>query len=237
MSPIRCRVCGSMYAGLGSDGYGYCRAHADMYFKTTTADTIEFTGVTDDIAWVIKKAPEFITKAIKIVRKAEPYIDDIIDVVEDPALPAIIQRVRIIRNLNKGLSPTGTPLSGNELAEVGLTKYLPVIDTYIWIKQHVWIVPVAIAGVLLIPGLIGYVIGRATKRCSSATAGYGWPPENPERCAALHKKMKYARKMYDSIDDKIAHGDVDDHALAVRTRESRRDKLEALEAEWKQAGC
>lgn len=169
MAPIRCRICGSEYAGLSTDGYGYCRAHADMYFKTNAANAIELTGVTDDIAWVIKKAPEFITKAVKIVRKAEPFIDDIIDVVEDPALPEIIQRIRIIRKLKK--LPVTAPikqLGGNETDASLLRKYLPAIDAYIWVEQNKWVIPVGIATALLIPGLIGFLIGRVTKKCSVA---------------------------------------------------------------------
>jgi hypothetical protein len=140
-----------------------------MYFKTNAANAIELTGVTDDIAWVIKKAPEFITKAVKIVRKAEPFIDDIIDVVEDPALPEIIQRIRIIRKLKK--LPVTAPikqLGGNETDASLLRKYLPAIDAYIWVEQNKWVIPVGIATALLIPGLIGFLIGRVTKKCSVA---------------------------------------------------------------------
>ena len=51
-------------------------------------------------------------------------------------------------------SPGESPgrLGGSELG-VGL-------DTYIWLYQHSWVIPVGIVGLILIPGLIGFFLGR-----------------------------------------------------------------------------
>lgn len=46
---------------------------------------------------------------------------------------------------------------------IGLHKHLPVVRAYIFHRQHPWVVPTAIAGTLLLAGLVGYRYGKGKK--------------------------------------------------------------------------
>jgi hypothetical protein len=246
-----CRICGSKFAGLAADGYAYCKAHFGRALAAADPEELEplgacatvpppgqeykLDGIVDDIAYFAAKAPELVGKVVRIVRKAEPYMDDIVKIVEDPALPGLVQRVRTIRALSGTTSPG---LAGPSVDPSLLSKYMPALDAYIWVKQHKWVVPVAIAAVVLVPGLIGFAIGRKTKKCAVGVAGcdIGWPPPDPPRCRRISAQLNQVASARNRAQARFSREERhDDETASTLTAYKRR--LDALMSSYDRAGC
>jgi hypothetical protein len=115
---------------------------------------------------------DIFAKASQILTKAGPYLDTVLQIVQDPALPQVIDRVKLIRTLSAGPSPATPAPSTAPAAGFELKRTLPVLDAVIWYEKHRWAPYVAGAGVILVLGGIGFGIGRATKKkCKTGAVG------------------------------------------------------------------
>jgi hypothetical protein len=133
-----------------------------------------FGGVIEDIQSLIAKAPALLSQANTILAKAGPFLPFILSIVEDPALPLIITRVKTLQTVHAataapaapGATPSGPPKG------VDLHRAVPLLDAAIWYEKHKWVPWAVGAGVVLTLGGIGFGIGRLSKRCR-APSGVG----------------------------------------------------------------
>ena len=102
-----------------------------------------------------------------------PFLQEII---VDPAIPQIVDRIKTIRKLGAGEPSvvevvTTAPIPSKQAAadiKVKMGQAVKVLDGYIWYRKHPWILPVGVAGVVLTIMGVGFGIGRLTKSCKSA---------------------------------------------------------------------
>ena len=112
------------------------------------------SGVLDDINNILDKAPK--------------YIGDISNVLSDPNLDPFVTRVRKVVALNKGITATTPPATAAVLAKapgVGLIRYIPMMDAYIYAREHKWVVPAIVSAAIAITAGLGFGLGRLSKRC------------------------------------------------------------------------
>jgi hypothetical protein len=74
-------------------------------------------------------------------------------IVEDPALPKLVQHVIRLNELEK--SDTGPTTKG-----LGLDKVEPYVAMYVRVRERPWTGVVAAGALLAVPFLIGYGIGK-----------------------------------------------------------------------------
>lgn len=127
-----------------------------------------------DLSSLISSAPGMINRVVGIVSKAQPYLDVAESIVDDPALPDFMSRIRTIRSLNNPGTPATPPAPAADgslppVVPVGLTKFMPAVDGYIWARQHPWIVPLVGVGVIGVLGGAGFLLGRWYAKRSKAT--------------------------------------------------------------------
>jgi hypothetical protein len=115
---------------------------------------------------------DLLSKGGEIISKAGPYLDTVLAVLQDPALPQVIARAKTIRALSAGSAPATTPTAPSAApTSFNLQRTLPLLDAVIWYQKHRWVPYVAGAGAVLLLGGIGFGIGRWTKKCR---AGLGY---------------------------------------------------------------
>lgn len=95
-------------------------------------------------------------------------LDTALSIVKDPALPTLVNRLTILRDLEVADSgapaPAGPPTpSGSTAPGIGLHRAVSALDAYIWFRRNRWIVPAVVGGLVLIPGLVGFFVGRASR--------------------------------------------------------------------------
>lgn len=97
--------------------------------------------VWSDAAALVQRGPDLIHQVVLIMDQVGPYLGTIQHVLEDPALPAVVQRVEIIRGLEQSSS------GGAAVKGVGLSKIVKPLDWYIWYRRNVpsW-APYAVGG-------------------------------------------------------------------------------------------
>lgn len=86
------------------------------------------------------------------------------DLATDPYLPETICRVGQIKALNAGKQPAAcvvTPM--NKTGGVGLRKFIKPLRGYVYAEQHRWVYAAAVVGVIGVPMLLGYALGKASK--------------------------------------------------------------------------
>ncbi len=133
--------------------------------------------VASDLQTILSKAPDLISQAATLITQAQDYLPTITAAVQDPSMPALIQRVQTLQTLTSGPAPAPTPAPtpGTTPAAtgVGLNRVLPLFDAAIWYTKYPWAPWVIGAGVIITLGGAGFAVGRLTKRCGSKpTAGY-----------------------------------------------------------------
>jgi hypothetical protein len=135
-----------------------------------------------------------------ILGKAQSYLPLILDIVSDPALPEVVQKVRTIQSLAvKPAKPAKTapgttpPAPGTPPAPakppakppgIGLRRFLPAMDATIWYLRHPWAPWVIGGGVVIVLAGGGYAIGRwsgkrAARKASPALGR--WRARRPRR--------------------------------------------------------
>ena len=98
-----------------------------------------------------------------ILAKADKYVDIVTDAMKDPALDPFVQRIRTLRDsqpkmaTKPGVAPAKPP-------GIGLSKFIAPLDAFIWYQKNKWVVPVGIAGTVVLLGGI-FAVGRVSKRC------------------------------------------------------------------------
>lgn len=98
-----------------------------------------------------------------ILSKAGPYLDTVLEIVQDPALPQLITKVKTLKAITPSSAPAapGAPTTPG----VGLNRVLPLWDAAIFYTKYPWAPWVIGAGAIVVLGGIGFGIGRATKKC------------------------------------------------------------------------
>lgn len=118
-------------------------------------------GVAEDIQLILTKGPEMIHQAAAIVTKVGPFLPFVLSIVEDPALPQVITRIKTLKTLHeKGSPSTPSSAASGPPKGIDLKRALPILDAAIWYEKHKW-APFAI-GASVVLALIG--VGRLTKR-------------------------------------------------------------------------
>lgn len=109
-------------------------------------------GTADDLATIVKQGPAVAAQLASIIRTLNPYVNTVKSIVADPALPSVVQRIDVIASMESGGASTSTG--------VGLSKAVPVLDAYIYVKRNPW-VPWAVGlGIVALIGGIGYRMGQ-----------------------------------------------------------------------------
>lgn len=124
----------------------------------------------DGFGDTISDLSSLLNKGGAILTKAGPYLDTVLEVVQDPALPQLVTKIKTLKAIDAGTraptapgAPAPAPTPG-----VGLNRVLPLWDAAIFYTKYPW-APWAIgAGAVVLLGGIGFGIGRATKRCRTA---------------------------------------------------------------------
>lgn len=122
---------------------------------------------------------------INAVGKVPSYIPILIDVVTDPALPEIFQRVRTIQSLTaerKAKAKSG--LYGDETVGIGLKKFVKPLDAVIWYLKHRWAPWVIGGGTIIVLFGGGFALGRRSGKRAAKKAGLGayrWRRRAPRR--------------------------------------------------------
>lgn len=131
-----------------------------------------FGDIISDLQAILQQAPQYLNTAATILPKIQPYLPTIEQAADDPALPALIDRVQTLQKLDAAKSAPaapGTPAPAQ--AGVGLKRVLPLWDAAIWYTKYPWAPWAIAAGTVVALGGIGFGIGRWTKRCKTSTVG------------------------------------------------------------------
>lgn len=120
-------------------------------------------GLTEDLADILAKGPQVASQVAAITRKIWPYLGTIRTVVDDPALPAVIQRVQVIQtlpplNLPSFTAPSPTPAIPEP--GIGLKNVVPALDAYIYARRNPWVPFAVLGGIIFVIGGLGYRLGQ-----------------------------------------------------------------------------
>jgi hypothetical protein len=99
--------------------------------------------------------------------------DTAINIIKDPALPALIQRIGVLKKIllaDEPVPPGGAPPTSTTPTTpgVGLDSAVKAIDSYLWFRKNRWVAGVAVGGLILVPSLLGFVLGRLSARPTKA---------------------------------------------------------------------
>lgn len=112
-------------------------------------------GLTEDLTTVFTKAPDLIRTLASAINKISPYAGTVKRIVQDPALPTVLNRVQTII----AAQPSSGGGSGGG-GGINLAKIVPVLDGVIYVQRNPW-VPWAVGlGIVAIIGGIGYRMGQ-----------------------------------------------------------------------------
>lgn len=98
-------------------------------------------GTFDDISSVLAKIPQ--------------YTDIVLSVLEDPALPVIINDVRILDAMPSSSAKPNQP----KRKGVGLDVAVKPLEYYIWTRRHPTQTKFVVAGIVALPVLLGFLLG------------------------------------------------------------------------------
>jgi hypothetical protein len=138
-----------------------------------------FGGVIEDIQALIAKAPALLSQANTILAKAGPHMDTVLKIVEDPALPQLVDRLKTMKAIQDAKPKASGAAPAPTAPGVGLKQVLPIWDAAIYVEKHpvarfVLDHPVLVgAGAALVLGGIGFGVGRLTARRRAASGGVG----------------------------------------------------------------
>lgn len=100
---------------------------------------------------IVAKGQEYLSKAMPAIGAAQKIL-------EDPYFPKVTQSVLELNRL-EGKTSSGAPKKG-----VGLDKVSKALDAYVYVRKNKWVIPAAIAVVLSVPFLLGYGVGKRSRR-------------------------------------------------------------------------
>lgn len=109
------------------------------------ARTQPLAGFAEDLQTLLANLPDLVHQGAQVVTQAQGYLPTIQMVLDDPALPAVVQRVNTIRALEvSSAAASGKPASA--VKGIGLQRVIPALDAYIWYRKNPWL-PWAALGV------------------------------------------------------------------------------------------
>ena len=80
---------------------------------------------------------------------------------QDPYLSETICRVGQLKAIENAQPVPGCAITAPNLGGgVGLRKVMPALRAYVYAEQHPWVYPAAVLGVIGLPMLIGYALGK-----------------------------------------------------------------------------
>lgn len=157
--------------------------------------TGELGGLTEDITFLVSKAPQYASQLVDIVNKAGSYLPQIqtivnkagsqipkiativdkgakyiptlLSIVEDPALPQVIARVQTLKTITarEAASAPKSPGAAVSSAGIGLQKAIKPLDAYIWYRENPG-TTYALLGLGFVAIIGGsFMAGRRSKRC------------------------------------------------------------------------
>lgn len=88
-------------------------------------------------------------------------------VIGDPALPEVLSLVKQLYVLETSRPKAGGGTSTGPIdyrAGVGLSAAVMPLKVVLYVRKNPWVVPAAVAGLLGLPLMLGFSLGRASKR-------------------------------------------------------------------------
>jgi hypothetical protein len=91
-------------------------------------------------------------------------VQTFIDVSADPYLPEVICRVKQLKSIDRGeLVEVCTNTPRGMMGGVGIRTAIPALRAYVYAQRNPWVYAVAALGVLGVPMLLGYHLGKRAK--------------------------------------------------------------------------
>lgn len=126
-------------------------------------------GLVEDIIALGSEAPAVVSGLLKVVRTVGPVLPTVKAVVDDPAFPQVIARIKTLNELEKSqVRPTaprvpGAPRPPAAPVGIGLNRAVPILDAVIYARRNPWAPWVAGGLALLIIGGVGYGLGKRSR--------------------------------------------------------------------------
>jgi hypothetical protein len=118
-------------------------------------------GFADDIIALGSQASGVVSGLVSVVRKVGPVLSTVRVIIDDPAFPAVVTRIRTLHELEAAQAAPATPgRVPTSRVGVGLHRVVPVLDAVIFARRNPWAPWVAGASLLLLIGGVGYGLGR-----------------------------------------------------------------------------
>lgn len=100
-----------------------------------------------------------------IINSVSSVVGTSVDVASDPYLQETLCHIGQLKQINAGQSVGTCTDTADDLAGgVGLRSVVKPLRAYVWAQQNKWIYPVIAAGILGIPFLIGYDVGKGGRK-------------------------------------------------------------------------
>lgn len=127
-------------------------------------------GLADDIVALGSQAPAVVGSLVKVVKKVGPVLGTVQIIVDDPAFPQVVTKIRTLHEIEaaqaaaKPPSPTPSPTTPPMApVGIGLHRVLPILDAVIYARRNPWAPWAVGAGLLLLIGGVGYRLGRRSR--------------------------------------------------------------------------
>lgn len=121
-----------------------------------------FRGIADDVQTILSQGPAVAQNAAAIISRIGPYVGTVRRVVDDPAFPAVIQRIQTIADIEaSSAASSGAPSTTH--AGVGLSRAVPILNAYIYARRNPWAAGLVVSGLFAIVIGIGYRWGKNRK--------------------------------------------------------------------------
>lgn len=137
------------------------------------------------IAEFLNKTPDVVTQALAVLDKASTSIPTLTSIIEDPAFPQVMDRIKEMRAIAAAgppAPPPAPPAKSSPPPGVGLQKFLPFMDAAIFYLRNPAVTWVVGGSLVLVVAGLGYGLGRRSGRHKerklaaqkSAPAGFGY---------------------------------------------------------------
>lgn len=172
-----------------------------MIAAHTTYRRRQLGDTSSDLAALAAKSPALLSQVISIVNKVENYLPTIAAAADDPALPALMNRVEQLKALENPYS--AAPAASNSAAPtptgpqngVGLNRVLPLFDAAIVYEKYPWAPWAILAGTVVVLGGAGFALGRwSTRRHEKVTHGMAGHRRRTKSTTACLEALKVLSK-------------------------------------------